>query len=643
MMTPMGKHSRKGRREDAEEGGSAGEDTGRQPAARRSRDTRPPREERSGNREPGRETHLRPKRGARVREEAPPPQPPPSPPPAPPKGSRETSGPRPDLTRYLQTPDDKRLEAQHRRRFRMARTAIVLLLLLTACCWGVGRCACTASESGRKVADPVTVAARRSVKIGTFLGGATRDYYGSAPAPQKLKRVWRTKIGQGWTRRKSDEKPVLWSGTGWTGQCTVVEQVGRTWLLVGGYDHNLRKIDARTGKTEWKYRFDDVIKATNTVIVNPHAKSEDDRVIVVSGSRRGSKYKVGDKRIAPLRAISFRTGKELWRLPVPKTANYSQDVDSSPLLIGNTLYAAIESGYVYAIDPFRTKPWNGKRMPVVLRRSPRLFSNSDARRHRDIGGANVALESSPVRIGDRLYISSGSGHVYGLSLPGLEAEWDFHIRSDLDGTVTSTRDKMLLVPVEKQYVPGHGGVFELDPSKKGADAVLWYFPTLDRGISEWKGGVIGSVATNDSAMLKGELPRLAAFMSVDGYLYVVSRDSMSSKKTKGPDGKTSLTKPTLVFRDQIGGGISTPIIVGDSMIAAGFDRRVHLYRIKYEPEVEGVKGGKRVRTRDEAAWRVSVREIASFKAGGPFESTPVVWGGRVFIGCRDGYLYCLGD
>jgi outer membrane protein assembly factor BamB len=29
--------------------------------------------------------------------------------------------------------------------------------------------------------------------------------------------------------------------------------------------------------------------------------------------------------------------------------------------------------------------------------------------------------------------------------------------------------------------------------------------------------------------------------------------------------------------------------------------------------------------------------------GGAFESTPAVWKGRIYIGCRDGYFYCIGD
>jgi hypothetical protein len=34
---------------------------------------------------------------------------------------------------------------------------------------------------------------------------------------------------------------------------------------------------------------------------------------------------------------------------------------------------------------------------------------------------------------------------------------------------------------------------------------------------------------------------------------------------------------------------------------------------------------------------------AASSCAGAFESTPVMWKGCVFIGSRDGSLYCLGD
>jgi len=528
--------------------------------------------------------------------------------------------------------------SQRRRALRLTRTVALLAVLLFACGWFAWS---RVSAKPAAPAPPRPDASGARILSGTFLGDGRHSSYGGGPAPASLKLIWKLKIGQGFTRRKSDEKRVLWAGTGWTGQCTLVEQDGHSWLLVGGYDHRLRKIDASSGVVAWSYKFDDVIKGTNTVFVNPRPSGKDDRLVVVAGSRRGSEYAVGDARIAPLRAIAFGSGRELWRFPVPKTDNYSQDVDSSALLIGDALYAPVESGYVYRIDPSRTETWGAYRRPKVLTTSPRLYTSADARAHPDIGGANVAIEASPARLGNRLFIASGSGHLYGLRLPDLKVAWDFKTGSDIDGTTIVARDGKLLQAIEREYIKGPGGVFLLDPAKAPAASPVWYFPTANRGYSEWGGGVVGSVATNESAYPKGTRPRLAAFLSVDGNLYVTAVDTLSRKRALGPDGVTRYPVPAEVFRERVGGSISTPVIVGDTIVAASSEKVVRLYRIEYLP-ADGSEGVL-LKAQDGSSWRVRVRRTGEFTTGGPVESTPLVRGGRVYIGCRDGYLYCLGD
>jgi outer membrane protein assembly factor BamB len=488
--------------------------------------------------------------------------------------------------------------------------------------------------------DVATGGTGDGIKIATFLGGSLRRSYGIGPAPSRLGLIWRVLLGSGQTQRKIDNKLVWWAGSGWTGQCTVVRDKGRDYLLIGGYDHNLHKIDALTGKVVWQCPFDDVIKSTNTVIANPHPTGDADRLIVVAGSRRGFAFNTGDPRIAPLRAVSFTTGKELWRLPIPKTINYSQDVDSSPLLYEGVLYAAVEPGYVYGIDPFHWHQVGDHREPTVLKRSQQLFTAADAKAHPDLGQANVAVEASPSRVGDTLYIACGAGRIYGLKLPGLEVVWDFHTGTDLDGSTVWGSDGVLMQAVEKQYTTRPGGIYGLDPTKPPASAPLWYFPTLDRGIAEWKAGVIGSVAVNDESDRDGRYPRLAAFVSVDGYVRVIARDAYIGKTVLGPGVVGPLKTPVEVFRGSVGAGISTPIIVGDALVAAGYDHTVHLYRIKYRASSAGAPGA--LRSPSGQYWTVSVTQTSTYKAGNSFESTPIVWGGRVYIGCRDGYLYCLG-
>ena len=222
----------------------------------------------------------------------------------------------------------------------------------------------------------------------------------------------------------------------------------------------------------------------------------------------------------------------------------------------------------------------------------------------------------------------------------LKVVWDYRTGSDLDGTPVPTAAGKLLVPIEKQYIAGHGGVMMLDPSKDPAKAPVWFFPTGDKALGDWEGGVIGSVAVNDTYDPLGRRPRLAAFIAIDGNLYVVSQNKTSGAGP-GPDGGGDYPTPKLVAKFWVGGGIGTPIMVDDAIVAAGYDAKVHLYEIRYKKAAKKAAGA--LRSPDGGWYKVTVKETDSFAGGGAFESTPVMWKGHVFIGSRDGSLYCLGD
>ena len=472
------------------------------------------------------------------------------------------------------------------------------------------------------------------IKIGTFLGNASRRFYGLGPAPKKLDLIWRTSIGSGLTE-SFKRKPWTWSGTGWTGQPSLVRDGGKLYIIIGGYDHGLHKIDAQTGKIVWTYYFDDVIKSSASVFRNPSPSGADDRYIVLAGSRQGYPLPFTDPGIAPYRAVTFGTGKELWRLPVPLTASYSRDCDGSGFFLGGREYIGVESGWFYSLDPLHTQPWVGHREPLI--KASRLLLGGAPASH----GGELTLESSPALLGDTIYIDSGDGHVYGLRRGDLKVVFDYDVGSDMEGTTVPTTRGKLLVPVEKQFIPGHGGVLMLDPSKPAAQSVVWFFPTDDRHFAEWDGGVIGSVAVNDTYNVNGDEPRLAAFIGVGGYLYVVSQDTLASGKVPGPNLTPLMPTPRLVFKTWIGGAISTPILVGNTLIAGGYDDTVHMYHLRFTPSAKGIPGALPC---PDGTWRsVSVREVSRFTGGGSYESTPILWDGRVYIGSRDGWFYCLGD
>ncbi len=539
-----------------------------------------------------------------------------------------------------------RRPAERRRRLRRRRgvALLVLLVIVALIAWRAAACACGGGGGQAQASSAVPPAPKPAlegdgVKMGTFLGTYSRRFYGLGPVPKNLDLIWKVRLGSGWSSGKYDDDPASeWRGSGWTGQPSLVVDGGRPYLIASAYDYNLRRIDARTGEVVWKYQFDDIIKGSPSVFANPDPQGDDDRYIVLAGSRRGYPYKLADDRVAPYRALTFGSGKELWRLPVPQTACYSRDCDGSGFFLDGRQYIAVESGLVYALDPFVTEPWEAHQKPKILAQAE-LLGDERAASH----DGNLVLEASLAALGDRLYVSSGAGHVYGLRRSDLAVEWDHFIGSDMDGTSIPTRRDRLLISVEKQYIKGKGGVLCLDPAKPADQATDWFLPTGNREVGEWRGGVIGSCAVNDEYNEDGSRPALAAVNALDGYMHVFSQDTLDDETVKGPNLEKNLRTPVEIGQFWNAGSISTPLIVDDAIVSAGYDQRVHLYRITYTPAQQGDEGALPSANGDGRYWTVDIRETAQFVAADAFESTPIVWDGRVYIGCRDGWFYCLGD
>ncbi|MBN1620336.1 PQQ-like beta-propeller repeat protein, partial [candidate division WOR-3 bacterium] len=350
---------------------------------------------------------------------------------------------------------------------------------------------------------------------GTFLGNQNRNYYGENP-PDALDVIWKTKLGTG-TTIVGSRGETRWSGSGWTGQPLLIEHAGELYLIQGAFDHNLKKIKAQNGEIVWQYRFDDIIKGTGTAVCMPWLEDTASSVAIVQGSRLGVTNTLRSPAVLSLRAVSFFTGEELWSFDVRKTRSYSRDADGSGLFLDSLFYIGLENGIFTVLDP---DPSKGEIRQGVFQ--PRLIGEIQLYDEKDVEshGGNLVIESSVSRIGDILYVTAGSGHVFGIDVKSLDVVWDFYIGSDLDGSPVVTYDSCLLVSVEKQYIPGRGGVFKLDPSKEPDSAVVWYFPTGDRRFGDWQGGVIGTCAVNDHYR-ENEDPALAAFVAIDGNIYVV--------------------------------------------------------------------------------------------------------------------------
>jgi outer membrane protein assembly factor BamB len=455
---------------------------------------------------------------------------------------------------------------------------------------------------------------RIEIIIGTYLGTPERNFYGTNP-PQNLDINWTLNIGSGYTRVGRDN--LAWSGAGWTGQPLLVLEDKIPYLIHGAFDYNLRKINAITGEEVWRYAFDDIIKGTGSLWYNPDGDSID-KYVIMQGSRQGNNVSFVVPMVPSFRAVSFLSGKELWRMNSKLTSSYSRDVDASSIVVNDTAYIGLENGIfkVFSPDPKLAKDTNNFKYPKTYNEIS-LYSKADQILH----GGNLVTEASPAKLGNRIYIASGSGHVFGYNIKTGKIDWDFFTGSDLDGTPVVTDDSCIIVTVEKQYIKGKGGVFKLNPVKPAEESVVWYFPTENCSFFSWQGGVVGSAAINDKSRRNENEPYLSAFIGIDGFLYVVNHNKIdSTTKVKGPDNKTEYYSPELVFKYKTGPSIATPLIIEDKLIVPAYSG-IYLFS---QDETDSYK-------------------LLEYRNIGCVESTPIVYNGNVFISSRNGLLYCLGS
>ncbi|MCH2022080.1 MAG: hypothetical protein MK207_06320 [Saprospiraceae bacterium] len=438
-----------------------------------------------------------------------------------------------------------------------------------------------------------------------------RNYYGDS-APSQLSVIWKHNLGFGKTQIGKEIK--IWHGAGWTGQPLMVKENGKKYLIQGAFDHNLKKIEAETGKLVWQYLYDDVIKGTGTIWINHKAKELKDFCVILQGSRAGKSIYSGV--IPSYRAVSYFTGEELWRLNSTKTSSYSRDVDASALLLHDTAFLGLENGIfaVFDPDPDSAKLKNKILQPKIYKNCDTLYLKKDLKKHR----GNLVTEASPTLLGNHIYIASGSGHLWGYNLTNNQIDWDYDIGSDIDGTPVVTSDSCLLITIEKQYINGRGGVLKLNPRKAPKNAAVWYFPTNNLEYSTWKGGIIGSAAVN-CQYKKAKQASIAVFTAIDGFMYVVASEILSQgPKITTYDTTLLLDKPKLLYKYETGPSISTPIIVQNKIIAATYSG---IYLFEFDDQL-----------------KFKFIEKAPIRC----ESTPFVDAGKVFVASRNGFLYCLG-
>ena len=438
-----------------------------------------------------------------------------------------------------------------------------------------------------------------------FRGNGSRTYYGEGPLPTNPQILWRFGPMSGMSM--TEGKMKLWTGTGWTGQPSVFERDGKTWVVVGCYDKKIHFFNADTGKEIIPpFVATDIFKGS--INVDP-----DGYPIVYMGCRDGN-----------WRAISFDRGKpvELWRLNYRDTSPviWNKDWDGNVVIRNDYAFIPGENSHFFIVKLNRGHDVNGK---VTM--NPKIvldFPGWTAQELKNIGDNDVSIENSPALVGDRLYFSNSGGLIHGLDVsatlkklapgeappsgraafPEVFTYWD---GDDTDSTIVVDEEGYLYVGIELQrFLPRAkqvGQIIKLDPrkTKPGENPLVWSVPVTKKS-SDGLSGVWATVALYKDMVYVPTHP---------GSLLGIDRAT----------GKIVWQKP---FTEH---AWSSVVVIDHTLVVGDTSGVLHAY--------------------DVSDTRVNPPEIWKFKipSGGAIESTPAVWKGRIYVGDRDGYFYALGD
>ncbi len=458
----------------------------------------------------------------------------------------------------------------------------------------------TAGDAATVPAAPVPVVSGHGGPYGSvdgltmFRGNPTRSWYGRGPVPDDPAVRWQFPAGDGQLCSESTAagETKRWCGTGWTGQPIVWNRPdGVTEMIVGTYDRRVHFLDTATGTpTRPPFVTGDLIKGTVTL-------DPDGFPLLYVGSR--------DNRYRVL-ALDRDVPTELFALTPHPQGVWNNDWDGNGAIVDGILYLGGEDSWFRAVDLRRSRDADGLVQvdPVVLAEAPGF----DDELFDDVGDGNVSIESSPLVIGDVVYVANSGGLVSGFDvsrvrqgeMPRVFRYW---LGDDADATLVAGPDGLLYAAVEYERGLGRahevGQLVALDPSRAD-DPRVWGIPVPPRETGgDGNGGIWATPAVHGDHLYVTTHP---------GDLLVVDRHTGE-----------------VTHEERIGyHEWSSPVVVDDTLVVG---------------LCEG--GGLRGYRLDDPARPVVAWEV-SIPTGSCIESTPAVWEGGLYVGSRDGRIYGLG-
>lgn len=444
----------------------------------------------------------------------------------------------------------------------------------------------------------------------TFRGNPTRTFYGHGRVPSHPHVLWRfPENGSLCGESTVGNETKTWCGTGWTGQPSMFDREGKTWVVFGAYDKNIHFLDAANGaRLREDFATGDIIKGSVTI-------DADGYPIVYSGSR-DNKY----------RAIAFDVNppRELFALrhtQVPEPM-WNSDWDGSGLVLRDHVFIGGENSWFHVAKLGRGYGADGRvkldapalrfAVPAYDRRVVEEELSSRNREH--------SIEGSPVVIGNTVFFSTSGGLVQGWDVSGVfegrAPTRTFRMWTGDDTDATLVADEQGMLYVAQEYERGNarsrecGQILKIDPRKAGGEAtsvscdpsdpsspVVWrYHDTPHANPS----GVWGSPALYRDILV---VP------THRGDLIGLDRNT-GAVRWKKDLGDHLWSSPVIVDGTLIQGTCATGELVAYDVRNTTQD----------PPEL----------------WRLRLD-------GGCIESTPAVFDGRIIVGTRGGKVYAIGD
>ncbi|HEX8804818.1 MAG TPA: PQQ-binding-like beta-propeller repeat protein, partial [Acidimicrobiales bacterium] len=424
----------------------------------------------------------------------------------------------------------------------------------------------------------------------TFRGGPTRSYHGEGPVPADPQVLWSYPGDGGGMCAESTvgTETKVWCGSGWTGQPSVFERDGRTWVVFGAYDRNVHFVDYDTGE--------DIIPPfpTGDIIKGSVSVDPDGFPLVYSGSRDNRMHVISIQGPEPV---------ELWSLDADAVSPtlWNDDWDGSPLIVDDYMYEGGENSQFHIVKLNRSYAADG-----TVQVAPELVFHApgwDDELLAAVGDRDVSIEGSVALHDGVVYFANSGGLVQGWDVSAVAGGGEatrvfrFWTGDDTDASVVVDDEGFLYVASEYERGTARsvevGQLLKLDP-RKPDDPVVW-------SVADHGSDPAGFWAT---PALHGDL---VIAPTNGGEVLGVDRATGEVR------WRFSLPPPTW----------QSPVVVDDVLLQGDCDGVMHAY--------------------DLSDTTVEPPELWSVEVGGCIESTPAVWHGRMFFGTRAGRFFALGD